>query len=152
MELESTFYNESVSGVLITGEPGSGKTALMLELVCSETSSSFIHNKIIGYHFCDHSEKSKRDGARFVRNLVDQIAARLPEYSNFVRQNTKHMRQELDEKCQKDPTLCFSNAILDPLQHLQPSQGLKGFRYIAIDAVDECFESDMKTSEIVRKY
>ena len=149
MELESTFYNESVSGVLITGEPGSGKTALMLELVCSETSSSFIHNKIIGYHFCDHSEKSKRDGARFVRNLVDQIAARLPEYSNFVRQNTKHMRQELDEKCQKDPTLCFSNAILDPLQHLQPSQGLKGFRYIAIDAVDECFESDMKTSEIV---
>jgi ankyrin repeat protein len=144
-ELENIFETDrGTAGVLITGEPGSGKSALMSQLVCSPYSSLLIHQNIIGYHVCEYSEKGKRDGARFVRNLVDQIAARLPGYSEHVIRN-EQMRRELDTLCQQDVTGCFFTSILGPLRELKPPGGL---RYIVIDALDECLESD-KTSEII---
>ena len=145
MELDNIFETDrGTAGVLITGEPGSGKSALMSQLICSPYSSLIIHENIIGYHLCEHSEKGKRNGARFVRNLVDQIAARLPGYSEHVIKN-KNIRRELDILCQQDVTGCFFTSILGLLRKLKPPDGL---RYIVIDALDECFESD-KTSEIV---
>ena len=145
-ELESIFEdNQLISGVLITGDPGSGKSALMSQLICSPYSSRLIHNNTIGFHLCDYSEKGKRDGARFVRNLVDQIAARIPEYSKLVT-NNEQIRAELDTRCRKDPTGCFFATIVGPLRKLKQPDGL---RFIIIDALDECFEGDMKTSEII---
>jgi hypothetical protein len=145
-ELEKIFEenNETVAGVLITAAPGSGKTALMSQLICSPYSSLLIHENIIGYHLCKYSEKGTRDGARFVRNLVDQIAARLPEYSKHVT-NNETIRMELDSCCYKDPTRCLFRTIVEPLQMLQPDRP----RFIIIDGLDECFENDLKTSEIM---
>ena len=147
MELDNIFETDrEAAGVLITGEPGSGKSALMSQLICSPYSSLPIHQNIIGYHLCEYSEKGKRDGARFVRNLVDQIAARLSGYSEHVIKS-EQMRMKLqDTLCQQDPTECFFTSILGPLRELKPPPD--GLRYIVIDALDECFESD-KTSEII---
>jgi ankyrin repeat protein len=146
LELENILEeNQVTAGVLITGEPGSGKSALMSQLICSPHSSLLIHDNTIGYHLCEYSEKGKRDGARFVRNLVDQIAARIPEYSKHV-MNNEQIRAELDTRCHKDPTSCFFTTIVGPLRKLKQPDGL---RFIVIDALDECFESDMKTSEIM---
>ena len=145
LELDNIFEKDrGTAGVLITGVPGSGKSALMSQLICSPYSSLLIHENIIGYHLCEYSEKGKRDGARFVRNLVDQIAARLPGYSEHVIKN-EQIRRELDTLCQQDVTGCFFTSILGPLRELKPPNGL---RYIVLDALDECFESD-KTSEII---
>jgi hypothetical protein len=145
LELDNIFEKDrGTAGVLITGVPGSGKSALMSQLICSPYSSLLIHENIIGYHLCEYSEKGKRDGARFVRNLVDQIAARLPGYSEHVIKN-EQIRRELDTLCQQDVTGCFFTSILGPLRELRPPDGL---RYIVLDALDECFESD-KTSEII---
>ncbi|CAB3997984.1 Ankyrin repeat domain-containing 50 [Paramuricea clavata] len=145
-ELEKIFEeNETVAGVLITGAPGSGKTALMSQLICSPYSSLLIHQNIIGYHLCEYSEKGKRDGARFVRNLVDQIATRLPEYSKHVI-NNEQIRTELNSACHKDPASCFFSTVVGPLRTLkQPDSP----RFIIIDGLDECFESDLETSEII---
>jgi ankyrin repeat protein len=117
----------------------------MSQLVCSSYSSRVIHKNIIGYHLCEYSEKGKRDGARFVRNLVDQIAARLPGYSEHVIKNEPMRRELQGTLCQQDPTGCFFTSILAPLREFKPPDGL---RYIVIDALDECFQSD-KTSEII---
>ena len=146
LELEHIFEESpSTAGVLITGEPGSGKSALMSQLICSPFSSLLIHENTIGYHLCEYSEKGKRDGARFVRNLVDQIAVKLPKYSVHVK-NNERLRVELDTRCHKDPTSCFFTTIVGPLRKLeQPSSP----QFIIIDALDECFESDTKTSEIL---
>ena len=146
LELENIFEESpSTAGVLITGEPGSGKSALMSQLICSPFSSLLIHENTIGYHLCEYSEKGKRDGARFVRNLVDQIAVKLPKYSDHVK-NHERVRIELDTRCHKDPTSCFFTTIVGPLRKLeQPSTP----QFIVIDALDECFESDTKTSEIL---
>ena len=145
MELENIFETDrGADGVLITGDPGSGKSALMSQLICSPYSSLQIHQNIIGFHVCEYSEKGKRDAAKFVRNLVDQIAARLPGYSELIEKN-ELIRRQLEILCQEDVTGCFSASILGPLRKLKPRHGL---RYIVIDALDECFEDD-KTSEIV---
>ena len=145
LELQDIFEaDRGAAGVLITGEPGSGKSALMSQLICSPYSSLLVHQNIIGYHLCEYSEKGKRDGTRFVHNLVDQIAARLPGYSEHII-NNKQIRRELDIFCQKDVIGCFFTSILGPLRELTPPDGL---RYIVIDALDECFDSD-KTSEII---
>ena len=146
MELEKIFETErGTAGVLITGDPGSGKSALVSQLICSPYSSLQIHQNIIGFHFCEYSEKGKRDGARFVRNLVDQIAARLPGYSDIIVKNELIRRELQGILCEQDITGCFVTSILGPLRELQPQNGL---RYIVIDALDECFETD-KTSEII---
>ena len=146
LELENIFEESpSTAGVLITAEPGSGKSALMSQLICSPFSSLLIHNNTIGYHLCEYSEKGKRDGARFVRNLVDQIAVKLPKYSEHVK-NNERLRVELDTRCHKDPTSCFFTTIVGPLRQLeQPNTP----QFIIIDALDECFESDTKTSKIL---
>ena len=147
LELDNIFETDrGAAGVLITGDPGSGKSALMAQLICSPYSSLQIHRNIIGFHFCDYSEKGKRDGARFVRNLVDQIAARHPGYSELIGKSEviKRRLDLLSGNCQEDVTGCFSASILGPLRNLKPRDGL---RYIVIDALDECFQDD-KTSEI----
>ena len=146
MELENIFEGSpSTAGVLITGEPGSGKSALMSQLICSPFSSLLIHENMIGYHLCEYSEKGKGDGARFVRNLVDQIAVKLPKYSEHVK-NNERLRLELNTRCHKDPTSCFFTTIVGPLRKLEQPSTL---RFIIIDALDECFESDSMTSEIL---
>ncbi len=144
-ELDSIFETDrATAGVLITGDPGSGKSALMSQLICSSYSSLLIHHNVIGYHLCEYSEKGKRDGARFVRSLVDQIAARMPGYSDYVIKNELIRRELQGTLCEQDITACFFTSILGPLRKLKPPDGL---RYIVIDALDECFENN-KTSEI----
>ena len=144
-EMEKIFEKDrGIAGVLITGDPGSGKSALMSQLICSPYSSLLIHLNIIGYHLCDYSEKRTQNGARFVRNLVDQIAARMPGYTEYVLQNER-IRWELDHLCHNDATGCFFASILGPLRELQTPNELK---YIVVDALDECFEGDKK-SEII---
>ena len=145
LELENIFETDrGTTGVLITGAPGSGKSALMSQLICSRYSSLLVHQNVIGYHLCEYSEKGKRDGTRFVHNLVYQIAARFPGYSDYIIKN-ELIRMELDIFCHKDVTGCFFTSISGPLIELKPPTGL---RYIVIDALDECFDSD-KTSEII---
>ncbi len=145
-ELESIFEDNQVNvGVLITGDPGSGKSALMSQLICSPYSNILIHDNTIGYHLCEYAKKGTRDGARFVRNLVDQIGARIPEYSKHV-MNNEQIRTELNKHCHKDLTSCFFTTIVGPLRKLGQPDGL---RFIVIDALDECFEGNTKTSEIM---
>ena len=146
-KLEDVFERgRGLAGVLITGEPGSGKSALVSQLICSPYSSMFIHNNIIGYHLCDYSEKRKRNGGWFVRNLVDQIAGSIPEYSEHVA-NNEQLRRELEEQCESDPTGCFYSTIIGPLTELKNKPD--GLRYIIMDALDECLEEDARTSPIL---
>ncbi|KAJ7372365.1 hypothetical protein OS493_019812 [Desmophyllum pertusum] len=68
-EIENAFDSaRTVSGVLIIMHPGAGKSALSAQLVCSPTSSRTIHDHILGYHLCKHSDKNTHIAGKFVRN------------------------------------------------------------------------------------
>ena len=87
-EVEDEFEEENITGVQIIGSPGSGKSALVSQLICSRTSSSFIHTRILGYHLCKYSDKNTQMAGKFVRNLAEMIGRRLPEYGYIVNNNT----------------------------------------------------------------
>ena len=146
-ELDDIFLSNSAPrGVLIVGDPGSGKSALISQLICSPFSSLAIYDNIVGYHVCDYSEVVTRDGASFVRNLVDQIAGNIPEFADRIN-GKKQIKTHLKQRCNRDPIRCFVATIIAPLKELkiQPND----FKYIVIDGLDECIEKDEETSAIL---
>ena len=145
-KLESLLLNsegDSVSGVVVVGEPGAGKSALSAQLVCSRSSNSYIHKRIIGYHLCKHSAKRTQDPGLFVRNLVDLIARRVPQYGMLVC-NSPFIRRILERDCLWDPFDCFEKAVADPLRQLK---GETPNYFVVVDALNECSDSgDSETS------
>ena len=148
-EIESAFYplRQGVSGVLIIGDPGAGKSALTAQLICSHTSSRTIHDHVLGYHLCKHSDRNTQNGGKFVRNLADMISRRLPEYGYIVASNS-YIQRSLNTDCVAldDPVGCFEQAILTPLRLLKNEP--KENWYIVIDALDEC-PSQSETSHSI---
>lgn len=149
-ELESSFHHavheNDITGVLIIGNPGTGKSALSAQLVCSRTSSRIINERILGYHLCKHSDKNTQTAGKFVRNLADMIARRIPEYG-FLVSKSSHIMRSLYTDCVtiQDPVGCFEQAILTPLKNL--SNVPNGNWYIVIDALDECLtQTEMRHS------
>lgn len=112
--------NNNKLGVLITGNPGSGKSAFLTNLLCSNTSSPIIHNRILGCHFCMHFNKWTRSGANFVGNLANMIALRVAEYRQVILTDPT-VRGVLNKDCSQDPEWCFEQAILRPLKNSHSS-------------------------------
>ena len=136
-EVEDAFKEENITAVQIIGSPGSGKSALASQLICSRTSSSFIHTRILGYHFCKYSDKNTQMAGKFVRNLAEMIARRLPEYGYIVTNHT-YIQRSLTEDCIhfQDPVGCFELAVLSPLRNLKDKPRENWF--VVVDALDEC--------------
>ena len=148
-EIENVFYpTQAVSGVLIIGDPGAGKSALSAQLICSRTSSRTIHDHVLGYHLCKHSDKNTQIAGKFVRNLAEMIARRLPEYGYIV-SNNSHIQRSLNTDCVtiQDPVGCFEQAVLLPLKSL--TNVPKDNWYIVIDALDECLTQTETSHSIV---
>ena len=147
-EVESTLLGSDVSGVLIIGDPGAGKSALSSQLICSRTSSSLIHARILGYHLCKYSDKNTQMTGKFVRNLAEMIARRLPEYGYLV-SNSSYIQRSFVLDCiqNQDPVGCFEQTILTPLRNLKNEP--KENWYIVIDALDECLAQGETSHSIV---
>ena len=134
-EVEDAFEEENIAGVQIIGSPGSGKSALASQLICSRTSSSFIYTRILGYHFCKYSDKNTQMAGKFVRNLAEMIGRRLPEYGYIVTNHT-YIQRSLTEDCIHYPVGCFELAVLSPLRNLKNKPRENWF--VVVDALDEC--------------
>ena len=146
-EMESELHRNNKRGVLITGNPGSGKSAFLSNLLCSNTSSPIIHNRILGYHFCMHFNKWTRSGANFVGNLANMIALRVAEYRQVILTDLT-VRGVLNKDCSQDPEWCFEQAILRPLKKLT-QQPIEPW-YIVIDALDECTDAKAEILNILK--
>ena len=135
-EIEDAFKDKYIAGVQIVGSPGSGKSALSSQLICSRSSSPIIYNSILGYHFCKYSDKNTQMAGKFVLNLAEMIARRLPEYGYLVSNNS--FKRSLKEDCihYQDPVGCFQRAVLSPLKNLTNKPRENWF--VVLDALDEC--------------
>ena len=138
--LESLLLNpegDTVPGVVVVGEPGAGKSALSAQLICSRSSNPYIHKRIIGYHLCKHSDKATQDPGRFVRNLIDLIARRVPQYGMLI-YNSSFISKILERSCLRDPFDCFEQAVAVPLHQLKDE--IQNY-FVVVDALDECSKS-----------
>ena len=145
---DNTVHESDATGVVIIGDPGTGKSALAAQLVCSRTSSRTIHDRILGYHLCKNSDKNTQIAGKFVRNLAEMIARRIPEYG-FLVSNSTYILRSLNTDCVtiQDPVGCFEQAILSPLRGL--TNAPKENWYIVIDALDECLTQTETNHSIV---
>ena len=146
-EMESVLEGTDKRGVLITGNPGSGKSAFLSHLLCSKTSSPVVHSRILAHHFCMHFHKKTLDGATFVRNLANMIAWKLGEYRKIILTDS-FVRRALYQECSQDPEWCFELAIVRPLKQFQPQP--KAPWYIVVDALDECFSDKADVVNILK--
>ena len=146
-ELESILSDSQgniVRGVVVIGKPGVGKSAFSAQLICSRASSPYIHKRIIGYHLCKYSDKATQDPGLFVRNLVDLIARRIPEYGMLI-YNSSFIPRVLQTSCLRDPYDCFEQAITIPLSQVKNE---RQYYFIIMDALDECASDSAGTSLI----
>lgn len=127
---------------MVIGKPGVGKSALSAQLICSRASSPYIHKRIIRYHLCKYSDKATQDPGLFIRNLVDLIARRIPEYGMLI-YNSSFIPRVLQTSCLRNPYDCFEQAIAIPLRQVQNE---RQYHFVMIDALDECASDSAGTS------
>ncbi|HEV7914161.1 MAG TPA: TIR domain-containing protein [Albitalea sp.] len=127
--------------LLITGDPGIGKTAILAQIVHREDS------RLIGYYCCRADSPASLVPAEFLRTLAALLAARLPDY--VARLQDPAITDALaDDVAGKDPAGAFDAAILSPLAAMPPPDG--GTKYLFVDALDEAFVRDRAGPSIVQ--
>ncbi|XP_078401038.1 uncharacterized protein LOC144682522 [Cetorhinus maximus] len=126
------------SGILVTGGPGSGKTALFSEVLwpVSEHGQRFdLSIRTVGHHFCQAQDMRTLSVSAFILSLVQQIK-RCPlvhGYSEKLREVSVQAVLEPSE-CERNPDETFKRAVLLPLLDIQPpSQNL----LLLVDSTDE---------------
>ncbi|XP_028971649.2 ankyrin repeat domain-containing protein 50 [Esox lucius] len=112
-------------GVLVTGGPGAGKTALCTEAVWPTSDAGLaagLAPRCLAFHFCQREDGRSAVLWRFVLGLVDQLKASplLPSgYRDTLA--SPSVAPTLDPRhCQRDPVNTFKRAVLLPLLDLQP--------------------------------
>jgi hypothetical protein len=111
-ELDAWRVAHAESTLLITGDPGTGKSALVAELVHRNP-----HGQVLAFHCCQADTPETLKPGRFVRSIAAMIASQLEGYSQ--RLSEPHLEEILGEEySDKDPASAFEEGILVPLQSL----------------------------------
>lgn len=102
---------EGGGGVLVTGGPGSGKTALCTEALWPTSEAGRrvgLGESALAWHFCQPHDTATLSPRGFLRRLVGQIEGcpLLPGYSEHLsRAGTRHTLE--GPQCKKDPDEAF---------------------------------------------
>ncbi len=115
--------------LLITGDPGIGKSAIVAQLVHMNPGG-----QVLAYHCCRADTPETLRPGRFIRGLAGMIATQLDAYAGQL--DDPLVEAALGEaRCETDPASAFEEGILNPLHRVPTPAG--GVRYILIDALDE---------------
>ena len=113
--------------LLIVGEPGVGKSAVLAELIRRNPGGN-----VLAHHCCRADTPATIDPGAFVRSLAAMLAVRLDEYAEVL---AGPAIVGAIERSATDPASAFDAAIISPLHKIHPPPG--GRRYLVIDALDE---------------
>jgi WD40 repeat protein len=128
-EIDDWRRGEREQALLITGDPGIGKSAIVAELVHRNPDG-----QVLAYHCCRADTPSTLQPGALVRNLAAQIARRLPDYAEQLA--SPALRDALQEAaCAGDPLKAFEIGVLAPLSRLPAVAA--NFSYLLVDALDE---------------
>ena len=126
-DLDEWRRKETPPALLITGEPGIGKSAIVAALVHENREG-----QVLAYHCCRADTPATLEPARFVRSLAGMLAARLEGYAAML--EDAGIKDAL-ERADSDPASAFEAAVLSPLHSVPRTLGDR--RYLLIDALDE---------------
>jgi WD40 repeat protein/serine/threonine protein kinase len=126
-EIEEWRSKDSPAVLLIVGEPGIGKSAIVAALVHRN-----LDDQVLAYHCCRTDTPATLEPASFVRSLASMFSARLPRYAKAL--ESPSLISAL-RRADTDPDSAFEFAVLGPLHQVPQPQ--KNRYYLLIDALDE---------------
>jgi len=126
-DLDQWRRKEAPPALLIAGEPGIGKSAIVAALVDENPDG-----QVLAYHCCRADTPATLEPARFVRSLAGMLVARLEGYAAMLEDPA--IKDAL-ERVDSDPASALEAAVLSPLHRVPETVGDR--RYLLIDALDE---------------
>ncbi len=141
-EIEQWRTQQKERSLLIVGDPGIGKSAIVAELIHRNAGGV-----MLAYHCCRADERSTLEPGKVVQALAAQIAARIPEYAACLRE--PGVAEAIGEaNCNSDPVNAYSKGLLAPLSRLRvPSAGVC---YLIFDALDETLDAAVRGLPLVQ--
>jgi hypothetical protein len=128
-EIDLWLTTNNEPALMITGDPGTGKSALVAELVHRNPGG-----QVLAYHCCQADVLATVEPARFVRSIAAMIASQLAGYAARL-QDPAVKNALAEEACAIDPFSTFDAGVLTPLQGLPAPD--REARYLLIDGLDE---------------
>jgi tetratricopeptide (TPR) repeat protein len=104
----------------VTGDPGTGKSAFLAQLINR-------HPQVAAYHFCKSSLQDTRNPIVFVCSIAAQLATQLEDYRMALEEI------ELEDIEMHDPYDLLRRLIIDPMRKVRLEQPI----LIVVDALDE---------------
>jgi ATP/maltotriose-dependent transcriptional regulator MalT len=126
-EIEEWRAKDSPPALLLVGEPGFGKSAIVAALVKRNPG-----RRVLAYHCCRADTPATLEPAGFVRGLAAMFSARLDEYAAMLEGSTI---ASFLQRADTDPVSAFEAAILGPLHNIRQLE--EGRSYLLIDSLDE---------------
>lgn len=115
--------------LLITGDPGVGKSAFVAELVFRNPGG-----QVLAHHCCIADNRETLEPGAFVVSLAAALASRVPEYADAV--EAPRMQEILSPAAAvAHPGRALDEGVLAVLDRIAPS--VKDRRLVLIDALDE---------------
>ena len=128
-EIEAWRVQDNQRTLLITGDPGTGKSAFVAELVFRNPE-----NQVLAYHCCQAENPATLDLGQFIRSITAMIASRIPAYVAVIEQ--PGIADALEQlQIDTNPQHAFYVGVVASLARLPAPEG--GVRYLLIDALDE---------------
>ncbi|XP_069748379.1 ankyrin repeat domain-containing protein 50-like [Narcine bancroftii] len=138
------------TGVLLTGGPGSGKTALCTEVLwpLSEQGQRLeLSGRVLAHHFCQAQDVGTLSISGFVLSLVQQIerCPLLQGYRERLQESSVQAALQPSE-CERNPEEAFKRAVLLPLLDLDPPAQTLLLLVDSIDEGESCRDPECKPS------
>jgi hypothetical protein len=118
------------AGLLVVGEAGIGKTALIAELAARRTD-----RELAAVHFCRFDDNKTLSPGTFVGSIATQLAAALPAYKRLVEADVQG-QTALDQSW-LNPGRALELGILKPIKRISPAPESV---LLIVDGLDEALK------------
>jgi WD40 repeat protein/serine/threonine protein kinase len=126
-EIEEWRAQGSTPVLLLVGEPGAGKSAIIAALVHRNPGGH-----VLAYHCCRSDTPATLEPGAFVRGLAAMFCSKLDEYAAILEGPAIARFLQCSDT---DPVSAFEAAILGPLHNIRQPE--PGRCYMLIDSLDE---------------